>query len=112
MFDHLNLFVQVDILVINELRHSVNALVGLLAYLSTVSIRSLHDVLDPPRHLLLHINNAFVESRNQMLHFEEALIDERLTLPRVDVLADQGIADQLKKLTDANWDVVPGLLFH
>ena len=43
-----------------------------------------------------------------MLHFEEALIDKRLTLPRVDVLADQGITYQFKQLTNTNRYVVPG----
>ena len=45
-----------------------------------------------------------------MLHLEEALVDEGLTLPRMDVLSYQSVTDELKHLANGNGDIVPTLL--
>ena len=45
-----------------------------------------------------------------MLKPEESFIDERLPLPSVDILPNQGIADQFKHLANRNRNVVPSLV--
>ena len=45
-----------------------------------------------------------------MLHLEETLIDQRFALPRVDVLADHHISEELEHLPDRDRNVVPALL--
>ena len=44
-----------------------------------------------------------------MLNFEKSLVYERLALPRVNILPDQSVTDQLKHLADWNRNVVPVL---
>ena len=47
-----------------------------------------------------------------MLHFEEALIDQRFSLPDVNILPDERIGNQFKHFTSRNGNIVPGLRFH
>ena len=72
----------------------------------------LHNILYPARYLRLVLLDLVVESRSQMLHLEEALIDERLALPSMDVLPNQSVRQQLKHLSRRNRDVVPALFLQ
>ena len=45
-----------------------------------------------------------------MLHLEEALIDERLTLPSMNVLPDKSIGNEFKHFSSRDGDVIPALL--
>lgn len=67
-------------------------------YLSFVLelVCTLHEVFDPSGEVLFRIDYAIVEARGQVLHLEEALVDERLSLPCVDVLPNEGVDDQFK----------------
>ena len=47
-----------------------------------------------------------------MLHLKEALIDQRLPLPGMDVLSDEHVREELEHLPDGDGDVVPALLFN
>ena len=47
-----------------------------------------------------------------MLHLEEALVDERLALPRVNVLPDQRIGQQFKHFARRNGNIVPALVLE
>jgi len=44
-----------------------------------------------------------------VLHFEETLINQRLSLPGVDVLSNQSVGDQFEELSSGQWYVVPSL---
>jgi len=71
-----------------------------------------YNIIDHPYILSFLIFDALIQARCQVLHFEETLVDESLALPRMNVLADQGVYDQFKHVTGRNRDVVPTLIFQ
>ena len=80
-------------------------------YISTslCFVGSFHKVLYPACHLVLGLLNTVIKSWCQMLHLKESLIDERLSLPSMDVLSNESIWYQIKQFPHRQRDIVPRL---
>ena len=72
----------------------------------------MHEVLHIAIHAFFDAVDLLIQARSQVLHFEEALVNQRLAFPSVNVLPDQSVGYLLKKLTCWQWDVVPSLPFQ
>ena len=57
--------------------------------------------------LKLRLFQPFVQFQTIDLLFCETLVDERFTLPRVDVLADHCVTNHVKHFLERQWDVIP-----
>ena len=86
--DHFSDFLAVTfhlVLHLNQLYVSVG--ISFFCYV----VGAFHQVFNPARHISLATDDLFVEAGGQVLHLEETLVDQRLPLPRVDVLPDQRV---------------------